>query len=649
MGRSRRGRGSAASNGLDQLRASFPYPVHYDTPGPPFPSTGSQHAHSDTPLLSVDPSETGMLGTYASVSLWMSRIARGRGATVCTDGILSDLSEMRASVSTPSFRCVLDCAEHISIPLTFHGPHAAALHQILRNHAPGIRVFVSGYGAEVVRATQSPPRAGLIFAERMALKALLGRHDGDTLTLWFEGDRGRPATLVMQPVSMTNSVAHGMRDAPIEDVARDNRSRVRADIPPSSLSHESAASVDDRPSPLSSDPAPVLLQTKVMDLARPGTLDGVVYTPLSDVQIGTTANVIGVVIDKPIVHQPKGRTDGTMSDAMLRVAMQPPKSWDTGTTLLAANLFARTVDQLPTHLLRGDAFLLRNLQIQMYHGKAHGVGPAFVPYSWASCRSPQEWNLSPGAHLGVEERTALAQIVHHATPTSTKSSHPLVSLDALQSNSYVDMVVEIVRVSIKGRVPDLYVTDYLPNRQFYGHDTLLAHHHKLPKATYGHLVFQIGLWGEKASSLSFRLRPGQLVRINNVRVKTNALGTLHGSLGNSLDDKAHVEELDHRDPLAQCILQRRSAWLQQQQPRNHTYYPQETMSADAKPWTSSPAASSSSSSPAPVSKKKRLSSVPSSPTSSLPPASLLPASPPEPVSAPRFDLDSDDSESCLSL
>ena len=190
MGRSRRGRGSAASNGLDQLRASFPYPVHDDTPGPPFPSTGSQHAHSDTPLLSVDPSETGMLGTYASVSLWMSRIARGRGATVCTDGILSDLSEMRASVSKPSFRCVLDCAEHISIPLTFHGPHAAALHQILRNHAPGIRVFVSGYGAEVVRATQSPPRAGLIFAERMALKALLGRHDGDTLTLWFEGDRG---------------------------------------------------------------------------------------------------------------------------------------------------------------------------------------------------------------------------------------------------------------------------------------------------------------------------------------------------------------------------------------------------------------------------------------------------------------------------
>ena len=75
------------------------------------------------------------------------------------------------------------------------------------------------------------------------------------------------------------------------------------------------------------------------------------------------------------------------------------------------------------------------------------------------------------------------------------------------------------------------------------------------------MVFQIGLWGQQAG-LSTRLQPRQLIRINNVRIKTNALGMLQGSLGTSTDRGYNVAVLSERDPLVEPLCTRRTEWLE---------------------------------------------------------------------------------------
>ena len=208
--------------------------------------------------------------------------------------------------------------------------------------------------------------------------------------------------------------------------------------------------------------------------------------------------------------------------------------------------------------LEGDALLVRQLQIQAYQGKAHGVGPAFQPYAWAACHAPHHCTASPGTELGAEERAALVQMVQHGTSAAV-STHPLVTLDALQPNTYVDMIVEVVRVKHFGAVPDLFVADYTTHPLIQGHDALLAKHHARPDVP-DHMVFQIGLWGQQAG-LSTRSQPRQLIRINNVRIKTNALGMLQGSLGTSTDRGYNVAVLSERDPLVQPLCTRRAEWL----------------------------------------------------------------------------------------
>lgn len=575
MGRPRRRRASAAEV-IDAQRITVPYPVHDDVPGPPFASLHPEHVHPRTPVLTLDASEREMLGMHTQLPSWLARVARGRGAAVCTSGTLSDVSELSKGGS-PSFQCILDASENASIPLTFTGHYAAALYQVLRKHRTdeSLHVYLSGYGAEVVRALSTPPRAGIVFAERIALKALLVTEERDAQTLWFEGHKSKPATLVLQGVPYETSAFP------------DTGSTL-------SLASSSPASVPE----------------KVFDLATLGVFDGTPYTPLADVQINTVANVMGIVMDKPVAHPPRPRANGSMSDAMVRIALQPPKPWNGGASLLVMNLFARTLDRLPTHVVRGDAVLVRHLQIKMYAGKAHGVGPAFHPYTWATCHA-QQCKTLPGTSLGHEERTALTQMVHHGTSLASASHHPLVTLDALQPNAYVDMIVEVVSIKSFGAVPDMYVTDYTSHPHIQGHDSLLTKHHALAHTSQDHMVFQIGLWGHQAG-LAMRLRPAQFLRVNNVRIKTNALGMLQGSLGASTDRGYNVVVLDEKDPLVQPLITRRAEWIALQLQ------------------------------PAPALKKQRL-SPPSQASSSLPPASLMPPSPPEPVHAARYKLhDADD-------
>lgn len=565
-----------------------------------------------------------MLGMYVTPPLWMARIAQGRGACVCTEGLLTDVPDA-VHGAPPSFHCVLQAEGDTYIPLTITGRHALALHQALQRQHPAnepIPVFLSGYGAEIVRIPSSDtPRAGVVWSDRIALKAQVDVNDADTMQLWFEGDRASPAQVVLQRIDEPRTLTMD------SDAWYATHPTYTSDTP---LDPPASASMPPMAPPPSDAAHPWL---------TPSTWDGHLYTPIHALRAGTTANVVGIVVDVPLQHAPKRRANGTMSDAMLRLSLRQPYTEAGVPSLLPGNVFARTSEQLPLHVSAGDAMLLRGIQIHMYNERANLVGPAFVPWSWAtmSATSRALAHSSEGPRVGEQERAVLDRLLQtHQTPRSSK--RPLSTLDQLEQDTFVDLIVQIVNVYVKGTVPDVYVADFTSNSAFYGNDARLARQYSLPQPLqhFGY-VFQVGLWGQQAP-LALRLQPGQLVRMDNVRVKRTASGFLHGSIGHQNDPGYDIHILTDKDPSVQALLQRRTQWLQKVTSTPAATPPPPVVRGEKRTASSSPPWAERDVKPSPA-------ASPGRDVQALPPASLLPPSPPPPVHAPRYRLDSDDSES----
>lgn len=597
-----------------------------------------------------------MLGAWAALPQWLARVARGRGASVCTPGVLADLAPAAAG-ATAAWTCVLH-ADDDKVPLLLHGRHARALHDVLQRHRTDsvLPVFLSGFGAEVKALPHEPHLASVSWTmERIALKALLDTQDAGVLQLWFEGNGQGLSTLVLQPVesgtmltcqsdawfeaSAPTPSAPGAAtsNAPSAAVCGSHDATAGATYGAAARGERTAGAQDARgrmataaaPRSEASPPPPragaiVSAKTLLSPSAAPPppvpaqvgrvacTLDGTRYTPISDVAPGTTVSVLGVVAHAPGLR-PASRPS---SDAMVRVEIQQPGD----AYVLSVNLFARTHDRLPAHVAPGDAILLKALQIHDYRGHPRGVGPAFRPWSWATLAvDTAQAHSAPGTEMGAQERAALHDVLASArAPAPAPAPVPtppraLVTLSDVHEGACVDLVAEVVAVYSRGKVPDLYVTDFTRHPLLGGHDARLARRYVRavpPRNAHGY-VFQIGLWGSQAP-LCMRLQPGQCVRIEDVRVKRNALGGLQGALGRANDRGYRIEVLTPEHELAQGLARRRAAWL-----------------GDAAP------------PPAPPPPKRPRSA---SPDAGLPPPSLLPPSPPEPVHAQRFALDSDDSE-----
>ncbi|WFD18574.1 hypothetical protein MCAP1_000778 [Malassezia caprae] len=569
MGRSRRRRPPVEMRVVE--RANVPYPVQDTEPGPPFASSGAQQSHPGTPLLGMHDGEQAMLGEHVPLARWLARIARGRGAMVCTAGILSDITSV--TETSPSLQCCLD-ADGCAVPLTLSGRHALALHQALARHATSapIYAFVSGYGAELQRLPRDPPRAGVVWTERMALKALVEPADAGPLTLWFEIDRARPATVVVQS----------------------------ADVPQATLCSDawfdSCEALEPAPRARAS-PEP----------ARPATeCDQRTYTPLDKIRAGQLANVMGVLVEPPTVRTDKG------ADAMVRLYIRAPSAPG---TVVPANLFARQLDQLPQHARAGDAILLRHVQCKEFLGRVVCVGPAFRPYSWALC-SHGTFAQPKGTHIGPEEAAALTQLTRsepHAPPRAP------TTIAALRAGTMADLVVELVAVHLGRHVPDLYVTDYSCNEALQQNDEHLQRRFARDEASCRGRVFHVGLWGEQGA-LALRLHAGQFVRLGRVHVRAHAWQGLLGAMGSQNRPSDTITILDERDALLAPLLQRRSTWMAQRAAPKRRASPV-AAAPTTRPRTASPQAAES----------------------ELPPASLFPVAAMEPVQAPRYALDSDDS------
>lgn len=589
MGRSRRRRPAVEMRVVE--RANVPYPVQDTESGPPFASSGAQQSHPDTPLLGIDPGEYSMLGENAPLARWLARIARGRGATVCTAGALSHVTEV-GTEATPSFQCCLDAPDGCAVPLMLRGRHAIALHQALGRHAAStpIYVFVSGYGAELQRLPKDPPRAGVVWAEQFALKALVETADAGPLTLWFESDRTRPATVVVQPA-----------DAPKPTLCSD-------------AWFGSCADADEAP-PAPADTRPT---TASPERTRPPTeCDQLTYTPLHEIHAGQLANVMGVLVEPPTV---RGTDKG--ADAMVRVYLRAPTQPGAPGTVVPANLFARQLDQLPHHARAGDAILLRHIQCKEFLGRVVCVGPAFRPYSWALC-SHGTFTQLPGTHIGPEEAAALTQLTQSSEP---RAPAPLPTIAELRAGTTADLVVELVAVHLGRHVPDLYVTDYSCNEALQQNDEHLQRRFGRDEASCRGRVFHVGLWGEQGA-LALRLHAGQFVRLGRVHVRAHTWQGLLGAMGSQSRQSDTITILDERDALLAPLLQRRRSWMTQRAAQKRSASPV-AAPPPARMRTASPSAHAAPESDEP---------------GALPPASLFPVAAMEPVQAPRYALDSDDS------
>lgn len=411
-----------------------------------------------------------------------------------------------------------------------------ALYDLLGGQASeATAVVLSGFGGEVVRVSD-PPRAAVTFTnERVACKALLER-EAPTIA-WLEYNRDMPVTLVM---------------APAVEMPRQQQPKT-ADVP------RSAASAEDP----EDDAAPM-----PMDFSRPCTFDSFLYTPLEAVMPGSSANILGILAESPYVNMPSQKRNGR-TDAMVRLTLRSFDPASLCATHLASNLFARSLDLLPTHAGPGDAVLLRGIQIHGFNHRASGVGPAFMPYVWATYNAASKaLHVRKDAVLGREERRALISLATDATQrtSGTAAVHsrtrPIVTLDALEPMQFVDVFVEVVKVFAQSTPPDLYVTDYTPNSLFYENDTHLARRHGLGARSTGRFVFQLGLW-QQQGQLALTLRPGQFVRINNMRVRMTPKGVLAGAVGNRHDHGYMIVPVDENEPAVQALLARRAVWLEE--------------------------------------------------------------------------------------
>lgn len=505
-------------------------------------------------------------------------------------------------------QCVLEAPRHedlAQVPLLFSGRNAAALHALLqRQKESPIDVFLSGYGAETQRfGTSEAPRARVVYAQsRVALKALL--RDEQEYTVWFDCNKDAPVTQVMHPVVR--------RPSPAPSDAWLNTPALRR-IDPTPQGSAPTLQFTPASTPAPSMPPPSMPPSIPLSMPPPApaaeqALNGHVYTPIQKVKSGTVANVMGVAVVDATVRPPAQRS----RDVMVKLAISDGSGPDVASSTLSSNLFASEEGALPGAVAEHDAVLLRGVQIGLFNGRPQGVASRKHPFQWAAwSASTQTWRYASSARpsdFGDAERTALLQLVGHlgtAPPapsanarsiTTGGSTRALTTLDTLQPHTFVDTVVEIVKVFAQSATPDLYITDYTAHRHIYDGNNK---HLSVQPPGPGGCVLQVGLF-ESHAPLAVQLRPGQLVRLDNVRIRENpSTGLLTGALGSANDRRIRISPVDQDHAAVRALKSRKAAWAN----------------------------------PGPAEPRKR--PAPATPT----PARRRPA--PDAVRAPRYEIDDD--------
>ncbi|WFD32086.1 hypothetical protein MSPP1_003128 [Malassezia sp. CBS 17886] len=582
------------------LPSSYAYPVLSDAADaavypPAQGAAAAGTAHPRAPRLRVDSAEERVLGQCARMDEWVARAVQGRGAMVCVPGDVHGVSPLSFRDNVPTFHCALRAADDSGkeVPLVFAGRAMPALHGLLQRHqyARGpLRLFVSGYGAEATRVGSADlPGTGILFAQnRASLKALLtggGGAAGDVAAcgggvgevaacgapwggkdapasdapacdylVWFDCNRDAPSKLVMHAVRGDGMQAPGK----LPDVLATPTSAHGAPL------HRATRSP---PPDTSSDswlwtPEPTTHDARAD--AR-GRLHKHTYTIVEELRQSRTANVMGVCVARATERPPSMPGRDTM--AKLVVSDGSPGA----PCPLTINMFAAHPAELPGSTERGEGILVRGVRIGEFQGRAQGVTNAYTRTQWAvwNPRTDAWWYAPQLAADDVSdaERRALRHVVRwvsqdgssdelrpaglHASLLPPAAGPRLSTLDQITAHTFFDAAVEIVKVFARSMPPDLYVTDYTSHPLFFpGNDRHLDMH--APAGRSGH-VFQVGLWDNHAP-LALQLRPGHLIRLENVRVKVNPrTGLLTGALGSAHEHNVRIHFLCEGDSAVEAL------------------------------------------------------------------------------------------------
>lgn len=546
MGRLRRKR----SDGVRRdARSTFAY-APYQARGSPatYPNILARPAgtrHPDDAALAVDAQEENVLGAVTDKDTWLARIAEGRGATVCTPAVLRAIAPLELDDAPPSFHASLEWPSGEVLPVWFAGRAVSALHSALFPHAEAggaVLVFLSGFGGEVVSvAGEGHLMAGAEFvAERVSLKALLVSASAACL-LWFDCNRGAPVKLVMRPVERG---AHS--EPPAAPVA--------------------PAAPDAPDAPQATPPATPSVTPPPPPAATSRMLGSRAYVCLDDVIEGTVISTMGVSLNETDPRMPGGRS----RDYMQRLILGDGSGAGRDASLLI-NMFAASEAGLPGRLARYEALIIRGLQITSFNARHQGVLSRRFAHDWAVWNSTANtWRYAPGSSDAFSdvERCALMQLVERmgvlgrTRMPSAPRAEPTRLAD-VEPHKYVRLVCEIVKVFPHSAPPDIYVTDYSRNMRFF------AQHERFLRggggggggggAGAGGAVFQIGLWDSQAPR-ALELRPGDIVRLENVRIKEGRTGVLSGALGNLRDYGTKIHVLDDADPDFHALVRWRDAF-----------------------------------------------------------------------------------------
>ncbi|WWD21862.1 hypothetical protein CI109_106350 [Kwoniella shandongensis] len=134
----------------------------------------------------------------------------------------------------------------------------------------------------------------------------------------------------------------------------------------------------------------------VEQLKRPVTIAGTRYSPLDSLVDKSTANVIGVIVDKTPPKRIQATGDMTMSVVIAdpsRHAGDPARSEE-----CVVSIFRKTVDELPTRATVGQVILFRNIRINKYNdktkGNAYSSKGGYVENTWAILHNGKEIKLA---------------------------------------------------------------------------------------------------------------------------------------------------------------------------------------------------------------------------------------------------------------
>ncbi|WFD00797.1 hypothetical protein MYAM1_003549 [Malassezia yamatoensis] len=554
MGRVRRKTRRASSDDFVPREASsYAYPIPRKLPNFAIHTMGLPHPECEQ--LTYDVSEKALLGDSVSIDVWMEMVAQGRGASCVFEAQRSE--------------------DDVQVPLYFTGRNVEALHMFIsNNHASSTPVFLSGFGAETQRfGTMEAPRTRVVYAQnRIALKAYVLNNteasDPVPYTVWFESNKDAPVTQVMLPLTTPDNLSPNSEawlrtpDARQSTPATANmlqftphastipESRV-AETPSDEPQQNAMAAAYRLPSP---------------SPAQERTVSQRLYTPIASLRKDMIANVMGIAINDANLRLPVQQH----RDVMVKLTLTDGSSSDESASTLSSNLFAMNEEDLPGAVSEKDAVILRQVQIGIFNGRKQGVGSRKAPFQWAAWTpTSNTWRYAANAtaqDFTDAERNALLRLVAHLSnaPSLGKKDcahsnniRVLTTIRSLQPHTFVDLVGEVVKVFSQSDPPDLYITDYTTHKNIYdGNNKHLPT--QPPTDCIGGSVLQVGLWGLHAP-LAMQLRTGQVIRLDNVRIRENPrTGLLTGAL--SSDKRIQIAPVDEDHTAVRALLARKSAW-----------------------------------------------------------------------------------------